>query len=395
MGGAHEDEVVRKVKTKKALFKLLDAVDSGRQEKPDWIYLQADCRLDKLSRPDFERVLGQLHRCVKRGFRARNVDIRGRKKRLAYWSSIARQGFHDFSDFGWTKCYDSPFVENYDYISAYRKQGLEGLDPYRVYSSVLGTFDYSVHDFVNTELCHDVRTILEPMAGTAEFAYHGHFQHPDFRYLMFDLDADAKRHVDAMPWLDGTEREYVVADVLQDEIWERAKSFTTGRSLSYIGKQSHHLFDPKQIFRLLEVGTRHVDYFMLETPQVSLVSDMDTSEDLSRPEMEDAGFEVALVDEPGGTPNPLTNKMAFRLAARNKQSKKGEKGERALFRYPDWIAWQHPILVTLATLLDLNVLYYHSELEEFVPVHDLEKVEDCDCLDNVTFMMFTRHRVPT
>ena len=26
-------------------------------------------------------------------------------------------------------------------------------------------------------------------------AYHGHFQHPDFRYLMFDLDADAKRHV--------------------------------------------------------------------------------------------------------------------------------------------------------------------------------------------------------
>jgi hypothetical protein len=388
MGGAHKDEVVRKVKTKKALFKLLDAVEAGHQEKPDWVYLQADCRLDKLSRSEFDRALDQMHRCVKRGFRARNVKIRGRRNRLAYWCSVARHGFHDFSDFGWTKCYDSPFVENYDYISAYRKNGKEALDPYRVYSAVLGTFDYSVHDFVNTELCHDVRTILEPMAGTAEFAYHGHFQHPDFRYLMFDLDADAKRHVDAMPWLAGTERKYVVANVLHDEIWKHAKSYTTGRSLSYIGKQSHHLFDAKQIYRLLDVGTRHVDYFMLETPQVSLVSDMETSEDLSRPEMEDAGFEVALVDEPGGKPNPMTNKMAFRLAAKNK------KGERSLFRYPDWTAWQHPILVTLATLLDLNVLYYHSELEEFVPVEDLEKVEDCDCLDNVTFMMFTRHRVP-
>jgi hypothetical protein len=388
MGAAHEAEVIRKVKTKKALAKLLDAIEAGRQKKPDWIYLQGDCRLDKLSRSDFESVMGQLHSSVKRGFRARNVDIRGRKKRLAFWSGVARHGFHDFSDFGWTKCYDSPFLENYDYISAYREKGKEALDPYRVYSAVLGTFDYSVHDFINTKLCHDVRTILEPMAGTAEFSYHGHFQHPDFRYLMFDLDGDAKVHVDAMPWLPGTEREYVVADVLQDDIWEQAKSFTTGRSLSYLGKQSHHLFDAKQLFRLLDVGTRHVDYFMLETPQVSLVSDMETSEDLSRPEMEDAGFEVALVDEPGGKPNPLTNKMGFRLAVKDKT------GERVLFRYPEWTAWQHPILVSMAALLDLNVLYYHSELEEFVPVDDLEKVEDCDCLDNVTFMMFTRHHVP-
>ena len=33
MGGAHEDEVVRKVKTKKALFKLLDAIEGGRAEE--------------------------------------------------------------------------------------------------------------------------------------------------------------------------------------------------------------------------------------------------------------------------------------------------------------------------------------------------------------------------
>ncbi len=41
----------------------------------------------------------------------------------------------------------------------------------------------------------------------------------------------------------------------------------------------------------------------------------------------------------------------------------------------------------------MNVLFYHSELEEFVSVDAREQVEECDCLDNVTFMMFTRHKI--
>ena len=69
------------------------------------------------------------------------------------------------------------------------------------------------HMFVTSSMEMGVRS-----AGTAEFAYHGHFQYPDFRYLMFDLDRDAKRHVEAMPWLPGTERQYVISDVLEEEI---------------------------------------------------------------------------------------------------------------------------------------------------------------------------------
>ena len=40
-------------------------------------------------------------------------------------------------------------------------------------------------------MCRNVRTIVEPMAGTAEFCYSGHFRYPDFNYLMIDLDEEA------------------------------------------------------------------------------------------------------------------------------------------------------------------------------------------------------------
>ena len=42
----------------------------------------------------------------------------------------------------------------------------------------------------------------------------------------------------------------------------------------------------------------------------------------------------------------------------------------------------------MARILDIRALYYHSELEEFVPVE--EETESFDILDNVSFMMFTR-----
>jgi len=39
----------------------------------------------------------------------------------------------------------------------------------------------------------------------------------------------------------------------------------------------------------------------------------------------------------------------------------------------------------------LRVHFYHADVEEFISVEDQEQVEESDCLDNVTFMMFTRH----
>lgn len=321
-GESKVEEVTRIARSMEVLLKRLDAIESGAESKPDWFHLQGDCRLDALEKPELETVLTRIHRCVLRGFKANNVDIAKRKPRREYWCTVARHGFHDFSELGWMKCYDSPFVEDYDYISPYMAGGINALDPYLVYSAVLGSHDYAVEDFVTTKLCQGVDTIIEPMSGTAEFCYQGHFRYPGFRYLMLDLDEDAKKHVEAKPWLEGTERQYVIADVLDEQIWQRAKSFTATRSLSYIGKQSHHLFDAKQLYRLLEVATRHVDYFMLETPQISLPSDMDHEDEVTRPEMEDAGFQVGLIDEEGGSPNPFTNLMSFRLEAYNDRNKK-------------------------------------------------------------------------
>lgn len=387
-GSQREDrQTIRVARSLDALGRRLAAIESGAEAKPDWIHLQADCRLDKLRNDELAETIARLHRCVLRGFKANNVQIKKRKDRRKYWTTIARNGFHDFSELGWMKCYDSPFVESYDYITPYLEGGIDALDPYLVYSSVLGTHDYGVEDFVTTRLCRGVDTLIEPMSGTAEFCYQGHFRYPSFRYLMIDLDEEAKAHVEAKPWLEGTESQYVIADVLDEEIWRRAKSFTASESLSYIGKQSHHLFDAKQLFRLLEVATNYVDYFMLETPQVSLPSDMDEIDELTRPEMEDAGFEVDLIDEEGGSPNPFTNLMSFSLVASN------ARRERTLFEYHDWTVWSQPTLVAMARILDLNVVYFHADHEEFVSVDDAEAAEESDCLDNVTFMLFTRHPI--
>jgi hypothetical protein len=369
------------------LDKLLSGIESQKRPKPDWIRLQGACRLDKLKPEERRELLQRIHGCVLRGFKAGNVKIKKEQKRLKYWRSLAQAGFHDFSDQGWMKSYDSPFTEDYDYVGPFLEGGLDALDPYAVYSSVLGTFDFSVEDFIHTELCKDVRTIVEPMAGTAEFCYHGHFRYPDFRYVMIDLDEDAQHRVLAQRWLEATEKHYIVNDVLDENIWKQVKSVSTGDSLSYIGKQSHHLFDAKQIFTLMDVATRYVDYFMLETPQLVTVTEMGGTDDMTRQEMEDAGFEVELVETDDGEPNPFTNLMHFTLdAIQGKES-------RTLFGYHDWTVWQQPTLVAMANLLDLHALYYHSDLNEFIPVE--EETDTSDVEENVTFMMFTRRDIET
>jgi hypothetical protein len=136
----------------------------------------------------------------------------------------------------------------------------------------------------------------------------------------------------------------------------------------------------------MDVATQHVDYFMLETPQLAPVMEMGGTDDLSRQEMKDAGLEVELVEDPDGEPNPFTNLMHFHLGATNTTD------NRKLFEYRDWSVWSQSILVTLARILDLNAFYFHSELHEFVSVE--EEWEDCDVEDEVTFMLFTRRDFP-
>ncbi|MDE0885076.1 MAG: hypothetical protein OSB70_06050 [Myxococcota bacterium] len=382
----HIETTTKVANSLEVLEKLLERISSGRLAKPDWIKLQGKCRLDKMGRDQRESILDRLHGCVLRGFRANNVDFDDEETRLAYWRSVARKGFHDFSEQGWMKSYDSPFREDYDYIGPYLDGGLSKLDAYAAYTAVLGTFDFTVEDFVNTELCPGVRTIVEPMAGTAEFAYHSHFHRPDFRYVMIDLDAEAQERVLAQRWLEMTEKHYLIANILDESVWDQVKSITTGESLAYVGKQSHHLFGAKEIFRLLEVATQRVDYLMLETPQLAPVTEMGGTDDVSRTEMEDAGLEVELIEDPDGEPNPFTNLMHFHLGASDKT------GRRRLFEYRDWTVWSQPTLVAMARVLDLNAFYFHSETHEFTSVD--EEWEDSDVEDEVTFMLFTRRDLP-
>lgn len=377
-----EDQIVRIVRSRAGLEELLSAIEAGGETRPDWIHLQSAARIDRLDLEEWPPLLRRIHKTTRRGFRTARFEIDDPDDYVEQWRCIARNGFHDFGDLGWSKCYDSPFVEDYDYLTSYLEGGLEALDAYAVYGAVLGSHDYGVEDFLRTDRCHDIRTLIEPMAGTAEFVYQGHFQFPEFRYLMIDLDAAARDRVLALPWLEDTERHYFVSDVLDEEVWKQAKATSSGPALAFVGKQSHHLFDAQQMWRLLELGTLYADSLILETPAMSLVGDMASEEDLTRPEMEAAGLQVGLVDEPGTTPHPFTNRMSFRLEAWD------ETGRRSLFSYPGWTVWAQPTLVALAELQGLHSFYYHSALDDFVPVdHD---ASDSDCHDNVSFMLFTR-----
>ena len=135
------DESLRIARSKERLDRLLSQIESGAIPKPDWIRLEDRARIGLMKVPERQKFLARIHACVRRGFRDGGSKPRTKPQRLAFWQSIARAGFHDFSEHGWMKNYDSPFVENYDYIEAFAKGGLAGLDPYKVYSAVLGTVD--------------------------------------------------------------------------------------------------------------------------------------------------------------------------------------------------------------------------------------------------------------
>lgn len=108
------EQTTRVVNTFDGLERVLAEIESGRSPKPDWIRLQSHCRLDKLKPERLGVTLKRLHGAVLRGFKASNVEISQRARRLDFWRSVAGAGFHDFSDLGWMKCYDSPYFENYD-----------------------------------------------------------------------------------------------------------------------------------------------------------------------------------------------------------------------------------------------------------------------------------------
>ena len=104
----HIESTTKVANSIEALDKLLGRISGGQQAKPDWIRLQGGCRLDRVEPEQRRLLLERLHGCVLRGFRANNVDIEDASARLDYWCSVASTGFHDFSEQGWMKCYDSP-----------------------------------------------------------------------------------------------------------------------------------------------------------------------------------------------------------------------------------------------------------------------------------------------
>jgi hypothetical protein len=374
--------LTRRVRSMTRLGELLDEIEAGREPKPEWIELAGEIRLDRLPEDELAAWVARLHRGVQRGFKARKSRPPKGPRRLAFWRTLAGGGFHDFSDAGWTKCWSSPWPEDYDYVAGYLEAGLGGLDPFKVYTAVLGTHDYGVEDFVGTRLCSRVGTVVEPMAGSAEFAWHGHFRFPEIHYVMFDLDPSARDHVQGRRWLPDVEQQYLIGNVLDEGTWKQVQSLTTGESLSYIGKQSHHFLAAKEVMHLLDLGTRYVDWFMLEVPEPSLMQDLDPEEELTRPEMKDAGFRAGLVDDPGVSPNILTNHMSFSLQVWD------DHDRRTLFRYTNWTSWQAPTLVALSRLLDIRCWFFHADDEEFWPVEDAATAGET--AENVNFLVFTR-----
>src|SRR3990172_10873671 len=222
------DVITRNVRTLAALYQLMERIERGKAPKPDWIQLKGKASLFGLNTEELTLVIKRLHGAVLRGFRTPQVSARNKRRFLEYWTTIAKNGFHDFADDGWRKCFDSPFVEDYDYVTGYLTRGLDGVDPYKAYAAVLGTFAYSAEDFVNTELCQNVQSIIEPLAGTADFSYTGHFHYPGFNYFQFDIDPKAKAFVEAKPWLHGTRREYLIGNALQESTWKKASAFSRG-----------------------------------------------------------------------------------------------------------------------------------------------------------------------
>ena len=380
-------ETLVDVRSLGALEKLLDQIERGGARKPDWIELKGDASLAGLPESDLRSLLARMHKSVLRGFQPSKIKIKDKAAWLDHWRILAQSGFHDFAEDKWSKGYDSPFVQDYDYIAPYFDGGLDALDPYMVYSSVLGTWEYGVEDFVSTELGRSVKTIVEPLAGTAELCYSGHFQRPGLSYCMFDLDESAKTYVEARPWLPETRREYIIGNALDEATWQRCSDFADGASMGYIGKQSHNFFNAKELLLILEWGTRHLDHLMLEVSEPYLLDEEPSIDELTRKEQKRAGFRVALDDVEDAIANPLTNAMNFHLIAWDKDDKT-RANRRELFSYCDWIGWQAPTLTAFGQLLDLEVRYYHSELMEFVPV-DLH-TETSDCRENNTFLVFSR-----
>ncbi len=371
-----------KVRSMRGLDALLKQIESGGRQKPDWIEMKGDANLGRLPTDELAALITRIHPLVRRGFEANNVKIKGKANKLDYWKTIAKRGFHDFGEECWMKCFDSPFVEDYDYITAYQEGGLEALDPYMVYSSVLGTWDYSIEDFLLTDHCRDVKTVVEPLAGTAEFCYSGHFHRPNFKYVMFDLDKDAERHVASRQWLPGSEYTYIIGNAVHEQTWKEVREASEGKSLSYVGKQSQNFFNVKELMSILQWGTTYTDYLMVEVAEPYTMAEEPEIDKLTRKEQRAAGFKVALEDGESSPCNPLTNEMDFELVTWDKEDR------RVLFNYDGWIGWQAPTITAMAEYLDLDARYYHSEECEFLPIR--EGTDTADVHENNTFLMFTK-----
>ena len=95
------EATLRVARTLDQLDRLLARIERGELPKPDWIRLESRCRIAAVPPAKREKLLARLHACVLRGFRDTSPAPRTKDARLALWQSIARAGFHDFSEFGW------------------------------------------------------------------------------------------------------------------------------------------------------------------------------------------------------------------------------------------------------------------------------------------------------
>lgn len=264
------------------------------------------------------------------------------------YANLLRIGFTPADDTSW-EAPPNGSATDMDWVTEYIESNysLSAIEPYKAYSSVLcsnpttllAILDKSIDDPANSDPTAPKMLIIEPMAGTSELSWYGHFFLPHFDFYMIDLDATAKEKVMQRPWL--REPTYVIGDVSDVANWP---TDTTLPRLTFLGKQSQNFLTVKQVidFMTCALNVNVPSTLLLEVCQAS-TSDEVMDFDCMTPNTLPNGLQIGmkLISE---SSLPY-HKALMALVAKDKTG-----ATRTLFEY-DWTLYNAPHLALFATML--------------------------------------------
>lgn len=151
---------------------------------------------------------------------------------------------------------------NFDYTNGH--DSIKEWSRTLLYLTYLGSPPYIIEDFINLlplKVRKTIDTVIEPMAAEASLCFFGHFKFHNLRYVMLDIDEQAREQALAWPWLPDVSKEYLIQDVLLPKKWTRSPE----TSLCFIGKQSYNVLSSEQNLALYKNIRNNSKAFVLET----------------------------------------------------------------------------------------------------------------------------------